>query len=98
MAGLQVGVPSVLFFLVPATYLHFVQFPFWSCFSVLIVIAIGISRMHINFVCVKHPSGSTLSGIHGVPRVHYKGKQSEYYIMVMEHVPFASFYVVILSA
>ena len=27
---------------------------------------------------------NTLSGIHGVPRVHYKGKQSEYYIMIMD--------------
>ncbi|CAD6272596.1 unnamed protein product [Miscanthus lutarioriparius] len=27
---------------------------------------------------------NTLSGIHGVPRVHYKGKQGEYYIMIMD--------------
>ncbi|KAL1834618.1 hypothetical protein DCAR_0104830 [Daucus carota subsp. sativus] len=26
----------------------------------------------------------TLGGIHGVPRVHYKGKQGDYYIMVMD--------------
>ena len=25
---------------------------------------------------------STLGGSHGVPRVHYKGKQGEYYVMV----------------
>jgi hypothetical protein len=36
----------------------------------------------------KLPSDSTLSGIHGVPRVHYKGKQGEYYIMVMKHAVF----------
>ncbi|KAF5735728.1 protein kinase 3 [Tripterygium wilfordii] len=27
---------------------------------------------------------NTLGGIHGVPRVHYKGKQGEYYVMVMD--------------
>ncbi|KAL7150784.1 hypothetical protein ABFS83_05G136700 [Erythranthe nasuta] len=27
---------------------------------------------------------STLGGSHGVPRVHYKGRQSDYYIMVMD--------------
>ncbi|KAG8375614.1 hypothetical protein BUALT_Bualt10G0118700 [Buddleja alternifolia] len=27
---------------------------------------------------------STLGGSHGVPRVHFKGRQSEYYIMVMD--------------
>ncbi|KAL8107208.1 hypothetical protein AgCh_023862 [Apium graveolens] len=27
---------------------------------------------------------SILGGIHGVPRVHYKGKQGDYYIMVMD--------------
>ena len=35
---------------------------------------------------VKRHSGSTLSGNHGVPRVHYKGKQGDFYIMVMGHV------------
>ena len=25
---------------------------------------------------------STLGGSHGVPRVHYKGKQGDYYVMV----------------
>lgn len=37
---------------------------------------------------VKPPSCSTLSGNHGVPRVHYKGKQGDFYIMVMDHVLF----------
>ncbi|PKU80685.1 casein kinase 1-like protein HD16 isoform X1 [Dendrobium catenatum] len=27
---------------------------------------------------------NTLSGIHGVPRVHYKGRQGDYYVMVMD--------------
>ncbi|WOL14142.1 casein kinase 1-like protein HD16 [Canna indica] len=27
---------------------------------------------------------NTLSGIHGIPRVHYKGRQGDYYIMVMD--------------
>ncbi|KAI8573184.1 hypothetical protein RHMOL_Rhmol01G0258800 [Rhododendron molle] len=27
---------------------------------------------------------STLGGSHGVPRVHYKGKQGDYYVMVMD--------------
>lgn len=27
---------------------------------------------------------STLGGIHGIPRVHYKGRQGDYYIMVMD--------------
>lgn len=27
---------------------------------------------------------SNLGGIHGIPRVHFKGRQSEYYIMVMD--------------
>ncbi|URE34038.1 CK1 includes the casein kinase 1 kinases [Musa troglodytarum] len=27
---------------------------------------------------------NTLGGIHGVPRVHYKGRQGDYYIMVMD--------------
>jgi len=33
------------------------------------------------------PFGSTLSGNHGVPRVHYKGKQGEFYIMVLGNEP-----------
>ncbi|RWV94763.1 hypothetical protein GW17_00042668 [Ensete ventricosum] len=28
---------------------------------------------------------STLGGIHGVPRVHYKGRQGDYYIMVLQN-------------
>lgn len=30
----------------------------------------------------KFSRSSTLGGIHGVPRVHYKGRQGEYYVMV----------------
>lgn len=28
-------------------------------------------------------SCSTLGGIHGVPRVHFKGRQGDYYVMVI---------------
>ena len=27
---------------------------------------------------------STLGGSHGVPRVHFKGRQGDYYIMVLD--------------
>lgn len=27
---------------------------------------------------------STLGGVHGIPKVHYKGRQGDYYIMVMD--------------
>ena len=30
---------------------------------------------------------SNLGGIHGVPKVHFKGRQGDYYIMVRAHVP-----------
>ncbi|KAI4379326.1 hypothetical protein MLD38_005641 [Melastoma candidum] len=29
-------------------------------------------------------NGNTLGGSHGVPRVHYKGRQGDYYVMVMD--------------
>jgi hypothetical protein len=29
---------------------------------------------------------STLSGSHGVPRVHYKGRQGDHYVMVCYHL------------
>jgi hypothetical protein len=29
-------------------------------------------------------SNSSLGGIHGIPRVHYKGRQGDYYVMVRE--------------
>ena len=29
---------------------------------------------------------SAIGGIHGVPRVHYKGRQGEYYVMVCHFV------------
>ncbi len=28
------------------------------------------------------PSCSSLGGVHGIPKVHYKGRQGDYYIMV----------------
>ncbi|KAK2661285.1 hypothetical protein Ddye_007818 [Dipteronia dyeriana] len=36
---------------------------------------------NVHFLCCLH---STLGGSHGVPRVHYKGRQGDYYIMVMD--------------
>jgi len=40
---------------------------------------------------------STLGGIHGVPRVHYKGRQGDYYVMVrttcIEFLVMHSYYV-----
>ena len=27
---------------------------------------------------------SSLGGVHGIPKVHYKGRQADYYIMVMD--------------
>ena len=33
---------------------------------------------------------STLGGGYGIPRVHYKGRQGEYYIMVRTNPVFAS--------
>ncbi|KAJ0778206.1 putative non-specific serine/threonine protein kinase [Helianthus annuus] len=29
-------------------------------------------------------SGSTLNGCYGIPRVHYKGRQGDFYILVMD--------------
>jgi hypothetical protein len=43
---------------------------------------------HLSSAYVKLHSGSTLSGNHGVPRVHYKGKQGDFYIMVMDMYSF----------
>lgn len=31
---------------------------------------------------------STLGGSHGVPRLHYKGRQGDYYVMVCYHLLF----------
>ena len=31
-----------------------------------------------HFLC------SSLGGVHGIPKVHYKGRQGDYYIMVMD--------------
>ena len=31
-----------------------------------------------------HHSNQSLGGIHGIPRVHYKGRQGDYYVMVSE--------------
>lgn len=35
---------------------------------------------------ILYQSHSTLGGSHGVPRVHYKGRQGDYYIMVCSHL------------
>ena len=32
------------------------------------------------------PACSSLGGIHGVPKVHYKGRQGDYYIMVRPRI------------
>jgi hypothetical protein len=37
-----------------------------------------------GFTCFWLCSRSNLGGIHGIPKVHYKGRQGEYYIMVMD--------------
>lgn len=44
-----------------------------------------LSWLHLTSLVYVKPflSGSTLSGNHGVPRVHYKGKQGDFYIMVL---------------
>jgi hypothetical protein len=63
------------------------------CYSVHILMAAGILECILTFSFCKHPFGSTLSGIHGVPRVHYKGRQGDYYIMVTEHILLAPLYV-----
>jgi hypothetical protein len=46
-----------------------------------------ISCFTFNLSCLFETSlwRSTLSGNHGVPRVHYKGKQAEFYIMVLDN-------------
>ena len=49
------------------------DFHFCHYFSIIKCIKIGI------FFCCLY---STLGGSHGVPRVHYKGRQGDYYIMV----------------
>ena len=53
-------------------YLYFILFFFF--FNILIVYVYPFWHWCRLF--------STLGGSHGVPRVHYKGKQGEYYIMV----------------
>jgi hypothetical protein len=32
--------------------------------------------------CSIHPPIRSLGGVHGIPKVHYKGRQGDYYIMV----------------
>jgi hypothetical protein len=44
-----------------------------------------ISWVAFNHSYLEPLFGSTLSGNHGVPRVHYKGKQAEFYIMVLDN-------------
>lgn len=31
-----------------------------------------------------HKTHSSLGGVHGIPKVHYKGRQGDYYVMVMD--------------
>lgn len=62
-----------------------------SCFLVLFLFNVLfwlVGYIVPSLAYLKPPSCSTLSGNHGVPRVHYKGKQGEFYIMVMDHVVF----------
>lgn len=49
------------------------------------VLVISSGTFNSSCLC---PFGSTLSGNHGVPRVHYKGKQGEFYIMVLGNEPY----------
>ncbi|KAI3793708.1 hypothetical protein L1987_36329 [Smallanthus sonchifolius] len=51
-------------------------------------VCVFCSQAKDNFVFNLHGcslcSNSTLGGSHGVPKVHYKGKQGEYYVMIMD--------------
>ena len=49
-----------------------------------------ISFLHNVHYC------STLGGIHGVPRVHYKGRQGDYYVMVIDNMHRISGYAFLL--
>jgi hypothetical protein len=55
-------------------------------------ILLACYSLDIFYAYVKLHSGSTLSGNHGVPRVHYKGKQGDFYIMVMDMYSFLYIY------
>lgn len=41
-----------------------------------------LDLVHVEFKLIILWVDSTLGGSHGVPRVHYKGKQGDYYVMV----------------
>ena len=42
------------------------------------LLVLPCQRMSDHFLC------SSLGGVHGIPKVHYKGGQGDYYIMVMD--------------
>ncbi|RWW85643.1 hypothetical protein BHE74_00005654 [Ensete ventricosum] len=44
----------------------------------------ALEVMHIFSTLIMFHGCSTLGGIHSIPRVHYKGRQGGYYIMVMD--------------
>ena len=56
-------------------------------FCLLFFLVLVIFWVTFNLSCLFETSlwRSTLSGNHGVPRVHYKGKQAEFYIMVFDN-------------
>lgn len=53
-------------------------------------------QSHLSSLCLQHCYAffgcsrhvwlirSSLGGIHGIPRVHYKGRQGDYYVMVSD--------------
>ena len=51
----------------------------------LVTTGLQVTTGHVLSQCYLHLC-STLGGIHGVPQVHYKGRQGDYYVMVMENL------------
>lgn len=51
-------------------------FTLWACCRQELTAAV-ILLLYADLLC-----SSSLGGIHGIPRVHYKGRQGDYYVMV----------------
>lgn len=48
----------------------------------LMFVHVSIVLQTLNLLIPTFVWYSTLGGSHGVPKVHYKGKQGDYYVMV----------------
>lgn len=60
-----------------------ITIPYDVAIWLYVVLVVKVSSLTLSFC-------STLGGSHGVPRVHYKGQQGDYYIMVCIENTFSS--------